>query len=195
MIPPRKCPLILELHGPTELALFALLPSHGVNARNYGNQDDGCDKTILYGQGVRSVSKYSPEGVHLDLSYATCLRRRAVYCSCLCPDQRRRGSWRETPIPNTAPQAGLRLARFLFMQATILSTSGTSSLHSRITSGVHACCISGVPRYWAFALDPTNVESKIPAIANALAACMALNLLMHCAIATPPTLRVPIDRL
>ena len=58
-----------------------------------------------------------------------------------------------TPTPNTAPQAGLRFSRFRFMQAVIRSTSGISALHSRITSGVQACCISGVPRYCAFALE------------------------------------------
>jgi hypothetical protein len=55
------------------------------------------------------------------------------------------------------------------LHATILLTSGTSSLHSRITSDVHACCISGVPRYWAFALEnkPAKVESTIPETAIA----------------------------
>jgi hypothetical protein len=81
---PERCPPILELHGPnvlTELARFALLPGQGVNARNYGNEDDERDKAIFYGKGVRSISKYSLEGVHLDLSCATCVfRRRADYC-------------------------------------------------------------------------------------------------------------------
>ena len=44
------------------------------------------------------------------------------------------------------------------MQAVIRSTSGISALHSRITSGVQACCISGVPRYCAFALE--NAEHR-----------------------------------
>ena len=61
------------------LASFALLPGQGVNARNYGNQNDGCNKTTFQFQSVGSISKYSFEGVHLDLSYAACSRPRLVY--------------------------------------------------------------------------------------------------------------------
>jgi hypothetical protein len=31
----------------TDLASFALLPGQGVNARNYGNQNDGCNETTF----------------------------------------------------------------------------------------------------------------------------------------------------
>lgn len=52
---------------------------------------------------------------------------------------------------------------------------GTSSLYSRVTSSVHACCISGVPRYCAFAPDGGQaiVESKVPATMAAVLANLA----------------------
>jgi len=42
-------------------------------------------------------------------------------------------------------RAGLMLARLWFMQTVIFATSGTNALQSRMTSGVQACCCSGVP--------------------------------------------------
>jgi hypothetical protein len=73
------------------------------------------------------------------------------------------------------------------MHAVILSRSGTSSLHSRVTSGVQACCISGVPRYCAFAPDrgQVSVESKIPATTAAIRANLASDFSTHCTIAGP----------
>jgi hypothetical protein len=88
------------------------------------------------------------------------------------------------PAPIATLHAELRLARFLFMHAVILSRSGTSSPHSRITSGVHACCISGVPGYCAFAPEDGQaiIESKVPATTAAVPANLATDFFAHCAI-------------
>src|ERR1700720_4591407 len=54
------------------------------------------------------------------------------------------------------------LARFRLMQALIFATSGTNWLHSRMTSGVQACCCCGVPcaaaGAWANATARTRPE-------------------------------------
>lgn len=61
-------------------------------------------------------------------------------------------------------QAGLSCPYFRFMQAVIFGTSGMNSEHSRIASGVQACCASGLP--WASARSspysdtPANNASK-----------------------------------
>jgi hypothetical protein len=43
-----------------------------------------------------------------------------------------------------AAQVALTRDRFRFMQAVIFATSGTNSLQSLMTSGVQACCTSGL---------------------------------------------------
>ncbi|MGZ3412080.1 MAG: hypothetical protein ACXWKC_08170 [Xanthobacteraceae bacterium] len=62
-------------------------------------------------------------------------------------------------VPNTALQAGLNLERFVFRQATIRSTLGISELHSRNTSGVHACRCASVPAAKHVTVDAANAKA------------------------------------
>jgi hypothetical protein len=167
------------------LTVRGLWRDKGLDARDVRNHNHGCDQAIFQGGAVRPIPEKSLERTHPP--------NHMFLHPCKSREHQRRDSRRERPAPNTAPQAGLRLARFLFMHATIFWTSGTSSLHNRITSGVHACCCSAVPRYCAFALDAeaASVTTKIPAETAAPRTSLTQVVSTNCVMEPSPSQRAP----